>query len=77
MGSSRADLRAFHEAVRIQLISTGVSCYREKYIQVLIMSLTGNPVRIGGGPAAVIGDESRISATVLIRPAILGDARGG
>ena len=27
------------------------------------ISLIGNPVEIGGGPAAVIGDESRKNAT--------------
>jgi len=28
-------------------------------VQVLVLSLIGNPVRIGDGPAAVVGDERR------------------
>jgi len=30
-----------------------------KIVQALILSLIGNPVGIGDGPAAVIGDERR------------------
>ncbi len=33
----------------------------------LILSLTGNSVEIGDGPAAVIGDEHRINVTVPIQ----------
>ncbi len=31
------------------------------------MSLKGNPVKIGDGPAAVIGDESRIMSLVFLK----------
>ena len=31
------------------------------------MSLIGNPVKFGDGPAAVIGDEHRIFATVCFK----------
>jgi hypothetical protein len=31
-----------------------------KIVQALILSLIGNPVKVGDGPAAVIGDEHRI-----------------
>lgn len=40
------------------------SFYLSWSIQVLALSLIGNPVKIGSGPAAVTGDESRNKATV-------------
>jgi len=33
--------------------------FNQNSVQVLVLSLIGNPVKIGGGPAAVIGDEHR------------------
>jgi len=35
-----------------------------KFVQALVLSLIGNPVKIGGEPVAVIGDESCEYATV-------------
>jgi hypothetical protein len=40
---------------------------RMEKVQVFVKSLTGNPVRIGDGPAAVIGDESRNHTTVCFK----------
>jgi hypothetical protein len=44
-----------------------VSNKRMEKVQVLAKSLKENPVRIGDGPAAVIGDEGRNYTTVCFK----------
>ena len=39
---------------------------KNKAVQVLLRSLKGNPVKIGDGPAAVIGNENRKHVTVSL-----------
>ena len=49
-----------------EVLTTRINWVNEKNDIALINELKGNPVKIGSGPAAVIGDNIRVNATVHV-----------